>query len=158
MIGYLILFFLLTPSSFILSLMAVSIKKGSTGVIDMTPMIDVIFQLIIFFIVAMKIDTAERELAVQLPTASEAKPLTSKPEEILVTVDKKGQYLVNNDLTNIQGLERTLRQAAINNPGKPIVRIRGDQDTAHKYIVAVMNACRKANIADYRIDTAETAQ
>ncbi len=104
--------------------MAVSINKGSMGAIDMTPMIDVIFQLIIFFIVAMKIDTAERELAVQLPTASEAKPLTSKPEEILVTVDKTGKYLVNNDLTNMQGLERTLRQAAINNPGKPIVRIR----------------------------------
>lgn len=138
--------------------MAVTINKGSMGAIDMTPMIDVIFQLIIFFIVAMKIDTAERELAVQLPTASEAKPLTSKPEEILVTVDKTGKYLVNNDLTNMQGLERTLRQAAVNNPGKPIVRIRGDQDAPHKYIVAVMNACRKANISDYRIDTAETAQ
>jgi biopolymer transport protein ExbD len=139
--------------------MAVTINKGSLGAIDMTPMIDVIFQLIIFFIVAMKIDTAERELAVTLPTASEAKPLTSKPEEILVTVDKTGRYLVNNDdAKNVQELERILRQAAVNNPGKPIVRIRGDQDAAHKYIVALMNACRKANISDYRIDTQETAQ
>ncbi len=139
--------------------MAVTINKGRAGSIDMTPMIDVIFQLIIFFIVAMKIDTAERELAVTLPTASEAKPLTSKPEEILVSVDKTGQFRVNNaDTKDIRELERILRQAAVNNPGKPIVRIRGDQDAAHKFIVAVMNACRKANISDYRIDTAETAQ
>ena len=139
--------------------MAVTINKGSMGAIDMTPMIDVIFQLIIFFIVAMKIDTAERELAVTLPSATEAKPLTSKPDEILVTVSKQGEFLVNNaDTKDIRTLERILRQAAADNPGKPIVRIRGDQDAPHKYIVAVMNACRKANISDYRIDTAETTQ
>jgi len=136
--------------------MAVAIKKTRiTGGIDMTPMIDVMFQLLIFFIVATRLDKEqqEHELKVQLPTASEAKPLTAKPEEILVTIDKTGQFQINGRLSRLLELEQRLLSAAANNPGRQIVRIRADQDAQHKFVVAVMNACNKAGIGDYRIDT-----
>jgi biopolymer transport protein ExbD len=138
--------------------MAVTINKGFGGTIDMTPMIDVMFQLLIFFIVATRLDESERELKVQLPTASEAKPLTAKPEEILVTIDKRGNFLINNRHTQLAALEQLLTKAAVNNPGRQIVRIRADENAAHKYVVTVMNACNKAGIGDYRIDTQQPPQ
>ncbi|MDX1964428.1 MAG: biopolymer transporter ExbD [Pirellulales bacterium] len=136
--------------------MALKLKKGSMGGIDMTPMIDVMFQLLIFFIVATKLDESEHELKVQLPSASEAKPLTSKPEELLVSIDKNGNFLINNRGVPLETLEQSLARASLDNPGRQLVRIRADQDAAHKFVVAVMNACNKAGITDYRIDTQKT--
>ncbi len=48
--------------------MPLKIKKGIAGGMDMTPMIDVVFQLMIFFLVATRLDEAERQLQVTLPT------------------------------------------------------------------------------------------
>jgi biopolymer transport protein ExbD len=132
--------------------MSVNIKKGSAGGIDMTPMIDVVFQLLIFFIVATKIDEDERALTVRLPTASEAKPLTSKPEEVNVMIRKDGVYYINNRKMTIVEIENTLIQLETNNPDRVSVRISGDQSVEYQKIIAVLNACQKAKITNYRLD------
>jgi biopolymer transport protein ExbD len=133
--------------------MTVKIKKGSTGSMDMTPMIDVVFQLMIFFLVATKLDEAEREFPVALPTASEAKPFTSRPTEVFVNIDRSGRYFVQGRFMTIEELQNVLRQSAANNPTQS-VRIRADQDAQTKFLVAAINATVKAGIRDYRIDTA----
>lgn len=133
--------------------MAVKIKKGIAGAMDMTPMIDVVFQLMIFFLVATKLDEAERELQVTLPQASEAKPITAQPNELYVNIDRNGRFHVDGRFLRIGQLERLLAQAAANNPNQT-VRIRADQDVTHKFVVAVHNACKKANLHDVRVDTA----
>jgi len=120
---------------------------------DMTPMIDVVFQLMIFFLVATKLDEAEREFPVALPTASEAKPFTAKPSELFINIDRNGRYFIQGQFLSIEGLENLLRQSAANNPTQT-VRIRADQESQTKYLVAAINATVKAGIRDYRIDTA----
>ena len=67
--------------------MAVKIKQGrALAALSMTPLIDVVFLLLIFFLVATRFEQEDRELDVVLPSASEAKPMTVAPEELFVNI------------------------------------------------------------------------
>lgn len=138
--------------------MTVAIKKSSAlGKLNLTPMIDVVFLLLIFFLVATKFEEQERELNVVLPQASEAMPLTAKPKELFVNVDREGRYIVNGQQLNEAALLETLLQSAANNPGRQTVIIRADKRCVWQYVVTVMNLCNKARIRDYRVTTEGTA-
>jgi biopolymer transport protein ExbD len=134
--------------------MAVKINKGqSAGLVNLTPMIDVVFQLLLFFLIASKFAEDERELNIVLPHASEARPLTSRPEVLFVNVDRDGHFIVDRQLLDAAALEAKLRQASANNPGRQTVEIRADRNCIWQFVVEVMNLCNKAGIRDYRVTT-----
>ncbi|HVW39642.1 MAG TPA: biopolymer transporter ExbD [Pirellulales bacterium] len=134
--------------------MPVAIKKSNAlGRLNLTPMIDVVFLLLIFFLVATKFEEQERELDVVLPQASEAMPLTAKPKELFVNIDREGRYVVNGQQHNDVALLATLQQAAASNPGRQTVIIRADKRCVWQFVVNVMNLCNKARIRDYRVTT-----
>lgn len=138
--------------------MAVKIDKGSAfASLNLTPLIDCVFLLLIFFLVASKFAEEERELDVMLPEASEAQPLTSKPREMFINIDDRGRYFVTGKTVELPELERVLKAAWVNNPGRASVIIRADKRCQVEYLVAAMNACNKANIRDYKITTRDTS-
>lgn len=139
--------------------MSIRIPKSSTsGKLNMTPMIDCVFLLLIFFLVATRLEEEERYLDVVLPQASEAMPLTAKPQELFVNVDRLGRYFVSGQLLTQDTLLAALRQASTNNPGRQTVIIRADKRCVWEHVVAVMNMCNKARIRDYRVTTAPPEQ
>lgn len=139
--------------------MTVKINKGrALDGINMTPMIDCVFLLLIFFLVATRFEELEREMPIVLPQASEAMPLTSKPKEVFVNVDQQGQFIVRGEHLSSTELLATLRQAAANNPGRQTVIIRADKRCVWEHVVEVMNLCNKAQIHDYRVTTAEVSK
>ena len=134
--------------------MAVKIDKGlALSSASLMPLLDVIFLLLIFFLVATRFAEEERELDVLLPDASEAQPLTSKPGELFINIDRQGRYYVTGKILTLEELDRTLRAASVNNPGRLSVIIRADKRVVWSYVVAAMNACNKAKIRDYRVTT-----
>ncbi len=135
--------------------MAVKIQKGSSPLFDLTPMIDCVFQLLIFFLVATRFADEERELDVQLPSASEAQPITRKPRELLINLDDQGQYFVRGKPVSLEELESLLKQAAVDNPGRQSVILRADKRCCWQSVVAAMNICQKQKIRDYRVTTRE---
>ena len=136
--------------------MTVKINRGqAAGLINLAPMLDVVFQLLLFFLVVSRFSDEEREMKVVLPQASEAKPLISKPREFFVNIDRTGQYYVGGKTVDLSSLDQQLMQLAANNPGKQSVVIRADKGCQWEYVVAVMNACNKAQIRDYRVTTAQ---
>jgi biopolymer transport protein ExbD len=136
--------------------MSVRINKGRlSGGLELTPMIDVVFLLMIFFLVASKLDEADRFIDVVLPKASAAKPLTSRPREFLVNIDRQGNYFVGARPVTIGDLQTLLKQAAVDNPKRQTVIVRADENVAHKFVVAAMNACVEAGIEDYQVQSAE---
>lgn len=138
--------------------MTVKINKGNAaGLINLTPMIDVVFQLLLFFLIASEFAQEERQLEVVLPQASEAKPLISKPRELFVNVDQRGAYFVDGKFINAAELDKALHTAAANNPGRQTVIIRADKRAIWEHVVKVMDLCNKAHIRDYRVTTAEPA-
>ena len=139
--------------------MAVKIAKGtSLFSLSLTPLIDVVFLLLIFFLVATKFAEEERELDVLLPDASEAQPLTSKPRELFINIDAEGRYFVRGEILALDDLYSALKLAWVNNPGRASVIIRADKRCSWQYVVAAINLCLKANIRDYRVTAREPDQ
>ncbi|MFH1266427.1 MAG: biopolymer transporter ExbD [Planctomycetota bacterium] len=136
--------------------MAVQLDKGtSLFSLSLTPLIDVVFLLLIFFLVATKFAEDERELDVFLPEASEAQPLTEKPREMFINIDAEGRYFVTGKILGLDELSPVLKAAWVNNPARASVIIRADRRCRWQHVVAAMNACLQANIHDYRVTTQE---
>lgn len=135
--------------------MSVRIDKGRlAGGLELTPMIDVVFLLMIFFLVASKLDEADRSIDVVLPQASAAKPLTSKPREFVINIDRAGNYFAGARPVRLEDLRQLLRQSAADNPQRQTVIVRADENTAHKFVVGAMDACVQAGIEDYQVQSA----
>ena len=135
--------------------MSVRIDKGRLGNgLELTSMIDVVFLLMIFFLVASKLDEADRAIDVVLPDATAAKPLTSRPREFVVNIDRGGRYYAGARPVELDELRDLLRQAAADNPQRQTVILRADEETAHKFVVGAMDACVQAGIDDYQVQSA----
>ena len=91
--------------------MTVRIRKSAVlGMLSMTPLIDVLFMLLIFFLVATKFADEDYELDLVLPAASEAQPLTAQPKILIINVDAEGRYLVNGKFLDIDELRLLLQR------------------------------------------------
>jgi biopolymer transport protein ExbD len=135
--------------------MSVRIDKGRLGGgLELTPMIDVVFLLMIFFLVASKLEEDDRAIDVSLPQASAAKPLTARPREFIITIDRNGTIYAGSNPVSVDDLIGLLRQAVADNPGRQKVTVRGDENVAHTHVVAVMDACVQAGVEDYRVQSA----
>lgn len=131
-------------------------KSRALESLTMTPLIDVVFNLLIFFLIASKFAEEERELPVRLPEASEAKPLVSRPQELFINIDENGRYFVGGRTLSLKELETVLFEAWSANPSRTSVIIRADERCRLQFVVAAMNACKKARITDYRLATRKT--
>ena len=129
--------------------MAVKLSKSSVlASMSLTPLIDVVFLLLIFFLVATRFAEADRELDVQLPTASEAQPMTTKPKVLFINVDQQGRFYVGKNVLQAPEVEEVIERAAINNPLNQSVRVRADKRAPIEPVVVVINACKKNGIQD----------
>jgi biopolymer transport protein ExbD len=134
--------------------MTVNIKRGTAlGSLSLTPLIDVVFLLLIFFLVATRFAQEDRELDVPLPDASEAKPLTVAPKEIFINIDQEGRYYVDRQFLEAAELEALLVRAATNNPLRQSVVIRADKRVPFDHVVRAINLCKKSGIRDYMANT-----
>lgn len=131
-------------------------NKADKRKLDMTPLIDCVFQLLLFFLVASHFEeqarmTNEGELEAALPEATAAMPMTMKPQELIVNINALGQFYIGGNLETEPALAQRLQQAQLNNPGNQSVVIRGDESADWKYIARVMSLCNQARIRDYRV-------
>ena len=131
-------------------------KSEDKRKLDMTPLIDCVFQLLLFFLVASHFEeqarmTNEGELEAALPDAAAGMPMTMKPQELIVNINAAGQFYIGGNLETEPALAQRLQEAQLNNPGNQSVVIRGDEAADWKYIARVMSLCNQANIRDYRV-------
>jgi biopolymer transport protein ExbD len=135
--------------------MPIQIRRGrSVEMLNLTSLMDVVFLLLIFFLVASRFAQEDRELPVQLPSATSAMPMTSEPQEVVVNIDERGSYFVSGAVMDAAALERTLQTAVVNNPTTLSVIIRGDRRVPFQYVVDVMDLCNRLGISNYKVSTA----
>jgi len=120
--------------------------------INMTPMIDVVFLLIIFFMVGARIGEEERNLDVQLPRAAVAQPMIAKPDALVVNVYEDGRILLGKQPLPLDALERELTAARTRYPDQAVV-IRGEGEGKYQAVVDVLVACHRAKIKQYSLAT-----
>lgn len=120
--------------------------------IDLTPVIDTVFNLLIFFLVGTTFLQAERELKIALPVAASAAPISAMVQDLIVNVDAQGQIIVSAKLMSADDLRSLVTQAVTNNPQQKVT-VRGDRATAYANIVTVLDICKSSGIQEPYLDT-----
>jgi len=135
---------------------AIAIKRtNAVGNLSLTSMIDVVFLLLIFFLVTSEYEDEEQRLKIVLPTASSATPMTRKPREIVIDVDPEGKVFLRGQAVELEELERLLTAAVSENPTNQSAIIRADGATSFQPVVSVMDICNRTGISDYSVTTRE---
>ncbi len=118
--------------------------------INMTPMVDVVFQLIVFFMVGTKFAEMERDIALHVPQVSEVKALTPAPERRVVNVYRDGQISIDRQIVTLEQLVSRLTAARREYAGLGVL-VRGDAEGPFQNVASVLGACRRAGINDLGI-------
>lgn len=119
--------------------------------IDMTPMVDAIFAIILFLLVTSSyIDSIEQDLSIQLPTRGTPLPPKKTPSRPIVVNVRylpggMAYYHVLNEKTSLPALTINLSRARLRDTEQAVV-IRGDKNVKWEHIAAVMNCCASAGI------------
>jgi biopolymer transport protein ExbD len=119
--------------------------------INMTPMVDVILCLLVFFMAATRLyDWDESEFAVSVPEVDNAAPLSAAPDDLVLTVLRPGAVAVAETTYDLDGLGTLLREARqqYTNQG---VMIRGEASLAYQDLADVLSVCDAAGIRNVRL-------
>jgi biopolymer transport protein ExbD len=120
-------------------------------VINMTPMVDIILCLLVFFMAATRLyDWDESEFVVHVPEVAEAAPLTAAPDDLILTVMKRGVITVGESSYNLDQLVTLLRDARERFANQGVV-IRGDASLTYQGLADVLSACDEAGIRNVRL-------
>jgi biopolymer transport protein ExbD len=113
--------------------------------INVTPIIDMVFLLLIFFLVATKYADIERDVRVKPPGSAHARPVTAIPQEIVVNVSRDGALLIAGQERRLEDVDRLIGRAVAENPRQSVV-IRGDRQAVLQHAVNVLDLCEKHGV------------
>ncbi len=120
-------------------------KKSSLS-LDMAPLIDCVFQLLIFFMLSSSFMAPSLQLA--LPKASSKDP--RDPEQIIISADKTGALFVNSSKVALNQLRDEIANK-LEKSSKKSVHFRGDKDIPYSQFVQVMDYARQAGAKQINI-------
>lgn len=118
--------------------------------LNLTPMVDVLFNLIIFFMAGTQFTTLERKITLEVPRVSEVKTLTPAPDRRVVNVYADGRIELDREFVTIDELALRLTRARAEYADLGVL-VRGDAEGAFQYVATVLAACRQAGIAEMGI-------
>lgn len=125
--------------------MKFSSRQPEPAGMQLAPMIDIVFLLLIFFIVTWQFSRSETELSVSVPTAEEGAEPERQRGEIIINVLADNSIRVEGATVDLVQLHDKLAKIAKEFENQP-VRIRGDGKVAYQHIVEVIDTCQKAGI------------
>ncbi|MEX0618352.1 MAG: biopolymer transporter ExbD [Pseudohongiellaceae bacterium] len=123
--------------------------EEAAGEIDLTPMLDVVFILLIFFIVT-SVFIKEAGIDVAKPEASTADPRLK--DLILIAVSPQGDIWIDGEQVDPRFIRSRFELRLAESPNSSVV-IQADQDASNEYLMMIMKAAREAEIADVSIST-----
>jgi biopolymer transport protein ExbD len=113
--------------------------------INTTPMIDVAFNLLIFFMLSATFMQEEQELEMQLPRVSTAAALTEAPRELVVNVLEDGAVVVEGKQVSTEDLLQQMKDAVKEYP-EQAVAVRGHRKTDYEHVVKVYSLVKQAGV------------
>lgn len=135
-------------------------KPRETVDINLASLIDVVFILLLFFVVTTTF-TRETQLRVELPEAVSGAPAPdTEAKQLEITISAEGVYSVNNHLlpkSDLGTLTEALQKESQGDTKMPL-SIRADGKTPHQAVVTAMDAAGKLGFSQLRMTTVEAAQ
>jgi biopolymer transport protein ExbD len=119
--------------------------------INMTPMVDVVLCLLVFFMAATRLyDWEENEFTVSVPEVAEAGPLTAAPDDLVLTITAPGKVAVGTKTYDLDALGSLLEKARAAYIDQGVI-IRGDATLQYQDLADVLSACDAAGIRNVRL-------
>lgn len=118
--------------------------------LNLTPMIDIVFLLIIFFMVGTKFTELERKIGLRVPEVTDRGALTAAPERKIINVFRDGTVTLDQVPVTLE--ELTSQLAAARSQYSDLgVLVRGDAQGEFQLVASVLNACKQAGVRDLGI-------
>ncbi|UCD76020.1 MAG: biopolymer transporter ExbD [Phycisphaerales bacterium] len=131
----------------------IQVDENDAGpLIELTPIIDMVFLLLIFFLIATTFHQTEREMQIALPVSASAGPISTSLREIVINVDNEGKIIVGGRPMTPEDLRALVTEAVAANPQQKVT-VRGDRTTAYANIVRVLDICKGSGIQEPYLDT-----
>ncbi|TVO72550.1 ExbD/TolR family protein [Sedimenticola selenatireducens] len=130
--------------------MASEPRRRSNVVLNLTPLIDIVFLLLVFFMLTAHFIEEER-IDIQLPRASSSDRLEND-QYITVHLTPEGVLYVDGVITDLSDLTEVLK-GALHSPEKNFVRLKGDQQAQFGKAVQIIDAVRLAGAGALDIQT-----
>ncbi|HID36474.1 MAG TPA: biopolymer transporter ExbD [Ghiorsea sp.] len=124
-------------------------KRGDL-LVDLTPMIDVVFLMLIFFMVSTSF-TANNSIKLDLPQST-AQAANKDIEQVTVSINNKGQLFVQDEPVTDGELRRRILNISKGDPNMRVV-LRADADAKHKRVVFVLDTVRELGMGKVGIAT-----
>ncbi|MEZ6135430.1 MAG: biopolymer transporter ExbD [Pirellulaceae bacterium] len=118
--------------------------------VNLTPMIDVVFLLIIFFMVGTQFTESERQIDIQLPSAGNLNAMIAAPGRREVVVSSDGSIYLDGQPLSTETLTQRLREMRMQYPDLRVA-VRADGDAMQKHVVPVYGALNAAGVDNFAV-------
>ena len=125
-------------------------RRRTSTVPNLTPLIDIVFLLLVFFMLTSHF-VRDEVLNIDLPEADSGEAL-DEPQQIEVIITEEGQYSINSQIVTLESLENILVDK-IKDQEEKVVRIRGDKNVDLGIAIGAFDAARKAGASGVDIVT-----
>ncbi len=126
--------------------------------VNLTPLIDVVFLLLIFFMVSTTFQR-ESELKIELPEAS-AEPAEAPEEALEIIIDAQGRYFLQGEQvlnSELKTLKRAIQKAVVDKKDPPVI-IRADARTPHQAVIRAMDAASQLGLVKMSLATSQSTE
>jgi biopolymer transport protein ExbD len=132
--------------------MRLRLEEETEARVPLSPLIDCVFLLLIFFLVAGMTKVKNKDIPIDLPSSSSAVRMRPDDKQIVVGIDRDGTVYWEGEPCSVNYLHQGLRDTGLTNPGQRI-RIDLDRRVSFGRFVEVMDACQFHNLSNVGIRT-----
>ncbi len=120
--------------------------------VQMAPLIDCVFLLLIFFLLATTLKKIEKELPLELPYSAASMDVAEEPDLLIISVDRHGYKYIGAERMGTRMLHDYIKSIAAETPDRR-VRIDGDVNVPYRHIVEVIELCQFEGLRDVGLHT-----
>jgi len=125
-------------------------NTGETAVLEMTPMIDVVFQLLIFFIVTLKQEDIMGHLDISRPAPDPNSVPEDQIQDLLNIIVHKDGYVLQGKRVALSELDRQLSKLARMSSNLSVV-VKCTGDSPHSYLIRLLDVCAKSKLSNISV-------
>ena len=133
------------------------VQDFSPPYIQVINLVDVLFVLVLFLLVASTFNEEERDLQVNLPATGDGKTLSDAAPVLTINVRQDGNYFMLNQPMSLAQLRQAVVESLQSKPDQKVL-IRGDKLALHGYVAAAVLACKESGVHQanigYQLETA----
>ena len=135
--------------------MRINLPQDEEPDLEVAPLIDMVFLLLVYFMVTASLVRSEADLGIRLPGAIASAESVDMPDEQIIEISKEGRVVLNGrefdsafsqDLPDLTATLTQYRMASDLSQSEAMITVMADEQSRHQRVIDVMNACAAAGI------------